>query len=136
MASNPRHFWWRSLVLLFLRFLNKQLQHHHFGTHEAGVNNACVQNIEHLDNAIDLARLESLECLKIDNIKPQEFFLFPVGHGVLALQKTCGGGVTESRGRPAAPAHGQDRRCHGRVATPSTDQPDSTEDGGGVHTPS
>ena len=31
-----------------------------------------------------------------------------------------------------ASTHGQDRRPHGRVATPSTNQPYSTEDGGGV----
>ena len=48
-------------------------------------NNAFVRNVEHFDNAIDLARVESLESLKVDNIEPQKFFLFPVGHGVLVL---------------------------------------------------
>ena len=43
---------------------------------------------------------------------------------------------TENRGAPTGPAHGQDRRCHSRVATSSTKQPNSTEDGGGVHSPS
>ena len=49
------------------------------------MNNAFVRNVEHFDNAIDLASLESLESLKVDNIEPQKFFLFPVGHGVLVL---------------------------------------------------
>ena len=40
----------------------------------------------------------------------------------------------ENRGGPTGPAHRQDRRCHSRVATPSTNQPDSTEDGGGCMT--
>ena len=42
---------------------------------------------------------------------------------------------TQNRGGPTRPAHGQDRRCHVRVATTNTDQPDSTEGGGGAHSP-
>ena len=49
------------------------------------MNNAFVRNVEHFDNAIDLAGLESLEGLKVDNFEPQKFFLFPVGHCVLVL---------------------------------------------------
>ena len=56
------------------------------------MHNAFVRNVEHFDNASDLARLESLESLKVDNIEPRKFFLFPFGHGVLvlasSLQKT------------------------------------------------
>jgi len=49
-------------------------------------NNAIVGNIGHFDNEIDMAGLEKLEGIKIDNIKPQvDRFEFPDGHGVIVL---------------------------------------------------
>merc|ERR1712211_188827 len=50
------------------------------------MNNAIVGNIGHFDNEIDMAGLEKLEGMKIENIKPQvDRFLFPDGHGVIVL---------------------------------------------------
>merc|ERR1712066_528752 len=49
-------------------------------------NNAIVGNIGHFDNEIDMAGLESLEGIKVENIKPQvDRFVFPDGHGVIVL---------------------------------------------------
>jgi len=49
-------------------------------------NNAIVGNIGHFDNEIDMAGIENLEGMKIDNIKPQvDRFVFPDGHGVIIL---------------------------------------------------
>ena len=52
------------------------------------MNNAFVRNVEHFDNAIDLASLQSLEGLKVDNIEPQKFFSFGVLVLGSGLQKT------------------------------------------------
>jgi len=49
-------------------------------------NNAIVGNIGHFDNEIDMAGLEKLEGMKVENIKPQvDRFVFPDGHGVIVL---------------------------------------------------
>merc|ERR1712057_142547 len=49
-------------------------------------NNAIVGNIGHFDNEIDMAGLEGLEGIKVENIKPQvDRFLFPDGHGIIVL---------------------------------------------------
>merc|ERR1712064_48411 len=49
-------------------------------------NNAIVGNIGHFDNEIDMAGLEGLEGMKVDNVKPQvDRFVFPDGHGVIVL---------------------------------------------------
>jgi len=49
-------------------------------------NNAIVGNIGHFDNEIDMAGLEGLEGMKVENIKPQvDRFVFPDGHGVIVL---------------------------------------------------
>merc|ERR1712125_28514 len=49
-------------------------------------NNAIVGNIGHFDNGIDMQGLESLEGIKVENIKPQvDRFVFPDGHGVIVL---------------------------------------------------
>merc|ERR1712046_223236 len=49
-------------------------------------NNAIVGNIGHFDNEIDMAGLEGLPGIKIENIKPQvDRFVFPNGSGVIVL---------------------------------------------------
>merc|ERR1712187_853830 len=49
-------------------------------------NNAIVGNIGHFDNEIDMAGLEKMEGMKVENIKPQvDRFVFPDGHGVIIL---------------------------------------------------
>merc|ERR1712226_1689371 len=49
-------------------------------------NNAIVGNIGHFDNEIDMAGLEGLTGIKVDNIKPQvDRYEFPDGHGVIVL---------------------------------------------------
>merc|ERR1711937_832837 len=49
-------------------------------------NNAIVGNIGHFDNEIDMAGLEGLEGIRVENIKPQvDRFVFPDGHGVIVL---------------------------------------------------
>jgi len=49
-------------------------------------NNAIVGNIGHFDNEIDMAGLEGLAGIKVENIKPQvDRFQFPDGHGVIVL---------------------------------------------------
>merc|ERR1712149_155814 len=49
-------------------------------------NNAIVGNIGHFDNEIDMAGLESMEGIKVENIKPQvDRFEFPDGHGIIIL---------------------------------------------------
>merc|ERR1711967_41214 len=49
-------------------------------------NNAIVGNIGHFDNEIDMAGLEGMEGIKVENIKPQvDRFEFPDGHGVIVL---------------------------------------------------
>merc|ERR1711988_80581 len=49
-------------------------------------NNAIVGNIGHFDNEIDMAGLEGLAGMKVENIKPQvDRFVFPDGHDVIVL---------------------------------------------------
>merc|ERR1711953_1508410 len=49
-------------------------------------NNAIVGNIGHFDNEIEMERLEKMEGIKVENIKPQvDHFVFPDGHGVIVL---------------------------------------------------
>merc|ERR1712127_1160359 len=49
-------------------------------------NNAIVGNIDHFDNEIDMAGIEGMEGIVVENIKPQvDRFLFPDGHGVIIL---------------------------------------------------
>jgi len=49
-------------------------------------NNAIVGNIGHFDNEIDMAGIEGMEGIVVENIKPQvDRFLFPDGHGVIIL---------------------------------------------------
>merc|ERR1712119_182355 len=49
-------------------------------------NNAIVGNIGHFDNEIDMAGLEKLQGINVENIKPQvDRFIFPDGHGVIVL---------------------------------------------------
>merc|ERR1719407_38188 len=49
-------------------------------------NNAIVGNIGHFDNEIDMAGLEGMKGIKVENIKPQvDRFVFPDGHGVIIL---------------------------------------------------
>merc|ERR1711865_105267 len=48
--------------------------------------NAIVGNIGHFDNEIDMAGIEGMEGIKVENIKPQvDRFVFPDGHGVIIL---------------------------------------------------
>merc|ERR1711979_153496 len=49
-------------------------------------NNAIVGNIGHFDNEIEMEKLEQFPGIKVENIKPQvDRFVFPDGHGVIAL---------------------------------------------------
>merc|ERR1712151_1272664 len=49
-------------------------------------NNAIVGNIGHFDNEIEMEKLEGLEGIKVENIKPQvDHFVFPDGHGIIIL---------------------------------------------------
>merc|ERR1712054_466417 len=49
-------------------------------------NNAIVGNIGHFDNEIDMAGLEGMTGIKVENIKPQvDRFVFPDGHGIIVL---------------------------------------------------
>merc|ERR1712190_361731 len=49
-------------------------------------NNAIVGNIGHFDNEIDMAGLEAVEGIKVENIKAQvDRWVFPDGHGVIVL---------------------------------------------------
>merc|ERR1712193_89758 len=49
-------------------------------------NNAIVGNIGHFDNEIDMAGLEGMSGIKVENIKPQvDRFEFPDGHGIIVL---------------------------------------------------
>merc|ERR1712232_33895 len=49
-------------------------------------NNAIVGNIGHFDNEIDMAGLEKIPGMKVQNIKDQvDRFEFPDGHGVIVL---------------------------------------------------
>merc|ERR1712107_81685 len=49
-------------------------------------NNAIVGNIGHFDNEIDMAGLENMPGMKVENIKPQvDRFVFPDGHVVIVL---------------------------------------------------
>merc|ERR1712034_209833 len=49
-------------------------------------NKSIVGNIGRFDNEIDMAGLEGLEGIKVENIKPQvDRFVFPDGHGVIVL---------------------------------------------------
>merc|ERR1711907_450208 len=49
-------------------------------------NNAIVGNIGHFDNEIDMAGLEAIPGIKVDNIKPQvDRYVFPDGKGVIVL---------------------------------------------------
>merc|ERR1712139_483188 len=49
-------------------------------------NNAIVGNIGHFDNKIDMAGLEGMAGVTVENIKPQvDRFEFPDGHGITVL---------------------------------------------------
>merc|ERR1712146_74942 len=49
-------------------------------------NNAIVGNIGHFDNEIDMAGLEAMPGVKVENIKPQvDRFVFPNGSGIIVL---------------------------------------------------
>merc|ERR1739848_398562 len=49
-------------------------------------NNAIVGNIGHFDNEIEMAALEGMPGIKVENIKPQvDRFIFPDGHGIIML---------------------------------------------------
>merc|ERR1719277_379311 len=49
-------------------------------------NNAIVGNIGHFDNEIEMAELEGMPGMKVENIKAQvDRFVFPDGHGVIVL---------------------------------------------------
>merc|ERR1712203_90954 len=49
-------------------------------------NNAIVGNIGHFDNEIDMAGLEGMSGIKVENIKPQvDRYVFPDGHGIIML---------------------------------------------------
>merc|ERR1712094_11173 len=49
-------------------------------------NNANVGNIGHFDNEIDMAGLEGMPGVKVENIKPQvDRFVFPSGSGIIVL---------------------------------------------------
>merc|ERR1712182_131155 len=49
-------------------------------------NNAIVGNIGHFDNEIDMAGLEAIAGIKVDNIKAQvDRYVFPDGHGIIVL---------------------------------------------------
>merc|ERR1711977_619730 len=49
-------------------------------------NNAIVGNIGHFDNEIDMAGLEAVEGIRVDNIKAQvDRYIFPDGHGIIVL---------------------------------------------------
>merc|ERR1712167_369387 len=49
-------------------------------------NNAIVGNIGHFDNEIDMAGLEGMAGVTVENIKPHvDRFVFPDGHGVIVL---------------------------------------------------
>merc|ERR1712057_65219 len=49
-------------------------------------NNAIVGNIGHFDNEIDMAGLEGMPGVKVENIKPQvDRFVFPSGSGIIVL---------------------------------------------------
>merc|ERR1712060_975122 len=49
-------------------------------------NNAIVGNIGHFDNEIDMAGLEGMAGIKVENIKPQvDRFVFPNGSGIIIL---------------------------------------------------
>merc|ERR1719191_2695940 len=49
-------------------------------------NNAIAGNIGHFDNEIDMAGLEGMAGVTVENIKPQgDRFVFPDGHGVIVL---------------------------------------------------
>merc|ERR1719401_1511352 len=49
-------------------------------------NNAIVGNIGHFDNEIEMEKLEGMEGIKVENIKPQvDRFVFLDGHGIIIL---------------------------------------------------
>merc|ERR1711881_732862 len=49
-------------------------------------NNAIVGNIGHFDNEIDIAGLEAIQGIKVDNIKAQvDRYVFPDGRGIIVL---------------------------------------------------
>merc|ERR1719487_2333186 len=49
-------------------------------------NNAIVGNIGHFDNEIDMAGLEGIQGIKVENIKAQvDRYIFPDGHGIIVL---------------------------------------------------
>merc|ERR1712118_418272 len=49
-------------------------------------NNAIVWNIGHFDNEIDMAGLEAVEVIKVENIKAQvDRYIFPDSHGIIVL---------------------------------------------------
>merc|ERR1711964_93979 len=65
-------------------------------------NNAIVGNIGHFDNEIDMAGLEGLPGIKVENIKPQvDRFVFPDGHGVIVLASGRSCNVGCATGHPS-----------------------------------
>merc|ERR1712038_983506 len=49
-------------------------------------NNAIVGNIGHFDNEIEMEKLEKMEGIRVENIKPQvDRFVFPDGHSIIVL---------------------------------------------------
>merc|ERR1712226_964674 len=49
-------------------------------------NNAIVGNIGHFDNEIDMAGLEAIQGIRVDNIKAQvDRYVFPDGRGIIVL---------------------------------------------------
>jgi len=49
-------------------------------------NNAIVGNIGHFDNEIDMAGLEGIKGIRVDNIKAQvDRYVFPDGRGIIVL---------------------------------------------------
>merc|ERR1711924_404814 len=53
-------------------------------------NNAIVGNIGHFDNEIDMAGLEAVQGIKVENIKAQvDRYIFPDGHGIIVLASGC-----------------------------------------------
>ena len=49
-------------------------------------NNAIVGNIGHFDNEIDMAGLEAVQGIRVDNIKAQvDRYVFPDGRGIIVL---------------------------------------------------
>merc|ERR1719277_1516437 len=64
-------------------------------------NNAIIGNIGHFDNEIDMAGLEGMEGIKVENIKPQvDRFVFPDRHGRPGGHGGHQGGEHQAAGGP------------------------------------